>query len=100
MTPVTTLNESLADPRDIFAAHAMFRREFRLMPGLIRAVTPGDTQRATLVAEHIALLSGVLSQHQAEEDRHIWLRLRERCPQESGSLVDAMEGHASRPQGQ
>ena len=37
----------------------MFRREFGLMPDLVRAVTPGDTQRAALVAGHIALLSGV-----------------------------------------
>ena len=91
MTPVTTLNESLADPADTFAAHTMFRREFGLMPGLIRAVTPGDRQRATLVADHIALLSGVLSQHHGGEDRHIWPRLRERCPEESGPLIDVME---------
>ena len=91
MTPITTLNESLADPRDMFAAHTMFRREFGLMPGLVHAVTPGDTQRATLVADHIALLSGVFGQHHAEEDRHIWPRLRERCPQECRSLVDVME---------
>ena len=90
MTPVTTLTESLADPRDMFAAHTMFRREFALMPSLVRAVTPGDTQRATLVADHIALLSGVLSQHHAGKDRHIWPRLRERCPQ-SAPLVDVME---------
>lgn len=91
MTPITTLNESLADPRDIFAAHTMFRREFGLMPGLVRAVTPGDTQRAKLVADHIALVSGVLGQHHAGEKRHIWPRLRERCPQESGPLVDVLE---------
>ena len=91
MTPVTTLNQSLADPRDMFAAHTMFRREFGLMPGLIRAVTPGDRQRATLIADHIALLSGLLRQHHAGEDRHIWPRLRERCPRESGPLVDVME---------
>jgi len=91
MSLITTLNESLADPRDMFAAHTMFRREFGLMPGLVRAVTPGDTQRATLVADHIALLSGVLSQHHAGEVRHIWPRLRERCPRESGPLVDVME---------
>src|ERR1700722_3872069 len=54
MTPVTTLNESLADPADTFAADTMFRREFGLMPGLVRAVTAGDTQRARLVADHIA----------------------------------------------
>jgi hemerythrin-like domain-containing protein len=91
MTPITTLNESLADRRDMFAAHTMFRREFGLMPGLVRAVTPGDTQRATLVADHIALLSGVLSQHHEGEVRHIWPRLRERCPQECRSLVGVME---------
>jgi hypothetical protein len=69
----------------------MFRREFGLMPGLVRAVTPGDTQRATLVADHIALVSSVLSQHHVGEDRHIWPRLRNRCAQECGPLVDVME---------
>jgi len=91
MTPVTTPDQSLADPRDMFAAHTMFRREFGLMPGLVRAVTPGDKQRATLVADHIALVSGVLSQHHGGEDRHIWPRLRKRCPQECGPLADVME---------
>jgi hemerythrin-like domain-containing protein len=91
MTPVTTLDDSLADPRDMFAAHTMFRREFGLMPGLVRAVTPGDMQRARLVADHIALVSGVLSQHHVGEDRHIWPRLRERCSEECGPLVDVME---------
>jgi hemerythrin-like domain-containing protein len=91
MTPAITLSEPAADPRDMFAAHTMFRREFGLMPGLVRAVTPGDKPRATLVADHIALVSGVLSQHHAAEDRHIWPRLRERCPKECGPLVDVME---------
>jgi hypothetical protein len=91
MTPETTPGEPLADPRDTFAAHTMFRREFGLMPALVRAVTPGDKPRATLVADHIALMSGVLSQHHLAEGRHIWPRLRERCPQQCGPLVDVME---------
>jgi hypothetical protein len=91
MAPVTTPDESLADPRDMFAAHTMFRREFALMPGLVRAVTPGDKPRATLVADHIALVTGILSQHHAGEGRHIWPRLRERCPQQCGPLIDVME---------
>ena len=91
MTPATTLNDSLADPRDMLAALTMFRREFGLMPGLVRAVTPGDKQRAALVADHIALMSDLLSQRHAGEDRHIWPRLRERCPEECGSLADVME---------
>jgi Hemerythrin HHE cation binding domain len=91
MAPVTTLDESPTDSRDMFVAHTMFRGEFGLMPALVRAVTPGDKQRATLVAQHIALMSSVLSQHHAGEDRHIWPRLRKRCAQECGPLVDVIE---------
>ena len=91
MAPVTTLNESLANPRDMVVAHTMFRREFGLMPDLVRGVTPGDKQRARLVADHIALVSNVLSQHRVGEDRHIWPRLRNRCAQECGPLVDVMK---------
>ena len=32
--------ESHADARDMFVVHRMFRREFGLMPGLVRAVVP------------------------------------------------------------
>ena len=88
---MTTIDESCTSARDISAMHAMFRREFGLMPGLVRSVRAGDEQRATLVADHIALMSDLLSQRHAGEDRHIWPRLRERCPQESGPLVDVME---------
>jgi hemerythrin-like domain-containing protein len=91
MAPVTTLNEPLANPRDMVVAHTMFRREFGLMPDLVRGVTPGDKQRARLVADHIALVSNVLSQHRVGEDRHIWPRLRNRCAQECGPLIDVMK---------
>lgn len=39
---MSTANEPLADARDMFAAHTLFRREFGLMPGLVRAVADGD----------------------------------------------------------
>lgn len=88
---MTTINESLADARDMFAVHTMFRREFGLMPGLIRAVTASDTRRSILVADHVALVSGILSAHHSSEDELIWPRLRERCPEECAPLVDVME---------
>jgi hemerythrin-like domain-containing protein len=88
---MTTMSEPLADARDMFAVHTMFRREFGLMPGLVRAVTSGDTQRATLVADHVALVSEVLNLHHSGEDKQIWPLLRARCPQQSASLVDVME---------
>jgi hemerythrin-like domain-containing protein len=88
---MTTINEPLAGARDMFAEHRMFRREFGLMPGLVRTVAAGDTQRATLVADHIALVSGLLNQHHSGEDKHIWALLWERCLEECASLVDVME---------
>lgn len=88
---MTTINEPLADARDMFAVHTMFRREFGLMPGLIRAVTAGDTRRARLVADHVALVSGVLNVHHSAEDQHIWPLLRDRCPEECAPLVEVME---------
>jgi hypothetical protein len=75
----------------MFTAHTMFRREFGPMPGLVQAVTTGDTQRAALVADHIALVSDVLSEHHTGEDKYIWPHLWERCPDQCAPLIDVME---------
>jgi hemerythrin-like domain-containing protein len=88
---MTTVNEPFADAHDMFAAHTMFRREFGLMPGLIRAVAAGDMQRSALVADHVTMVSGVLNHHHSGEDAYVWPRLRERCPEECASLTDVME---------
>ena len=88
---MTTMDESRADARDMFVVHTMFRREFGLMPGLVRAVTPGDTARAAVVADHVTLMTEGLAAHHQGEDDHIWPYLRERCPGECGALVSVME---------
>jgi Hemerythrin HHE cation binding domain len=89
---MTTMNRPVTVASAMFAVHAMFRREFGRMSSLVRAVAVGDTQRATLVADHIALVSGVMSQHDWAEDRHTWPLLRERCPEECTSVLDVVEG--------
>lgn len=83
--------EPLANASDMAVVHTMFRREFGLMPGLVRAVAPGDLPRVTLVGDHIALLSKVLETHHTGEDKHIWPRLRDRAPQEVAPLITVME---------
>jgi iron-sulfur cluster repair protein YtfE (RIC family) len=88
---MTMVNEPLADARDMFAAHTMFRREFGLMPGLVRAAAAGDKQRSALVADHVAMVTGVLNHHHAGEDAYVWPRLRERCPADCAALVGVME---------
>jgi Hemerythrin HHE cation binding domain len=88
---VTWTDEPLADASDMAAVHTMFRREFGLTPDLVRGVPAGDKQRVTVVADHIGLVSGVLHHHHSGEDKHVWPRLRERCPEEIASVVAVME---------
>ncbi len=89
---MATIDQPLADARDMAAAHRMFRREFGLMPGLVRGVAAGDRERTALVAAHIALVSSVLEHHHSGEEQYVWPLLRERCPQEPARVdVDVME---------
>lgn len=88
---MTTASEPLADARDMFAAHTMFRREFGAMPGLVRSVQAWDKQRAALVADHIAFVSAVLDHHHSGEHSFIWPPLRERCPGDLKPIVGVME---------
>lgn len=88
---MTTTGVPLADARDMFAVHTMFRREFGLTPDLVRGVTVGDQQRVTVVADHIDLLNSVLHMHHSGEDKHVWPRLRQRGSAEITSIVGLME---------
>ena len=85
------VNEPLADASDMFMVHTMFRREFGLMPDLVRAVAAGDGERVALVAGHVDLVALTLDTHHSEEDKHVWPRLRERCHDECAALVDVMQ---------
>jgi hemerythrin-like domain-containing protein len=83
--------EPLADAQDMFAVHTMFRREFGLIPGLVRAVPAGDKPRTALVANHVDFMAKALGVHHSDEDRHLWPRLRGRGTEEVASIVDLME---------
>jgi hemerythrin-like domain-containing protein len=92
MKSMSTVNEPMADVRDMFAVHTAFRREFGLMADLVRAVPDADTQRGTVVADHVLLMTNLLTQHHTGEDKYIWPLLRERSPDDDYVwLVDTME---------
>jgi hypothetical protein len=84
-------NEPLADVRDMYLAHIMFRREIGLAPALIRGVAGGDVERAAIVAEHLQLVDTVLRHHHEAEDAHLWARLVERAGGDAESVVRVME---------
>ncbi|KMS92119.1 hypothetical protein ACZ91_06010 [Streptomyces regensis] len=86
-----TVNEPMADVRDMYMAHAALRREFRLLPQLIRDVVPGDTARAAVVGAHADLVCRVLHTHHEGEDVLLWPKLLDRGGEEALSIVPVME---------
>ena len=60
------------DTWEMVMVHRVFRREFRLAPGLIRGVADGDRQRAGVVGGHLNALSTSLHHHHEGEDELLW----------------------------
>jgi len=75
----------------MYTVHAMFRREFALLPALIRSVPATDQERAEIVADHIRLVSLVLHHHHSGEDAVLWPRLLTRAPREIDPVVHLVE---------
>jgi hemerythrin-like domain-containing protein len=82
--------EQHADTSDMYMAHAMFRREFGLLPGLIRGIADGDAERAGVIADHFALIHLVLHHHHHGEDTQLWPLLSARAPG-AKPLMQALE---------
>jgi len=70
--------------------HRVFRREFGLLPALIRAVAPDDLDRASIVADHAAHLLRFVHVHHSGEDEYLWPVLLERVEVEA-DLIRRME---------
>ncbi|WP_460063842.1 hemerythrin domain-containing protein [Streptomyces sp. YKOK-I1] len=84
-------NEPLADVRDMYMSHTMFRREIGLAPALIRGVADGDVARAGVVADHLRIVDNGLHHHHVAEDKHLWPRLLERNAADAEPVVQVME---------
>jgi iron-sulfur cluster repair protein YtfE (RIC family) len=84
-------NEPLADVRDMYMVHALFRREYRLAPALIRGVADGDAERAAIVADHLQVVGITLYHHHKGEDTVVWPLLLERAGAQVQPLVRLME---------
>lgn len=76
--------------------HNAFRREFRLLPALVRGVADGDTARSRIVAEHVDFLTTILHAHHHGEDLVLWPILLDRGPEEIAPVVHVMEHHHER----
>jgi hemerythrin-like domain-containing protein len=73
--------------------HNAIRREFRLLPALVRGVAAEDTGRSQTVAGHIGFLTTILHAHHRGEDLVLWPILLDRGSAEIAPVVGVMEGH-------
>jgi iron-sulfur cluster repair protein YtfE (RIC family) len=90
-----TASRPLTDVHDMVVVHRVFRREFRLLPELVRAVPAGHTARAAVLAEHGRLLLRGLHGHHTSEDLLLWPKLLQRCTPDA-ELVHRMEAQHER----
>ena len=72
---MTTTTER-SDTWEMVLVHRVFRREFRMLPALIRAAQTRD--RAEVLGTHLHHLLQALHNHHTHEDEHLWPMLLNR----------------------
>jgi hemerythrin-like domain-containing protein len=83
--------QPMADSRDMFVVHDMFRRQFKAIPGLVSEVSEGDAAQVAIVADHVTWMVTFLHAHHEGEDQFVWPRLLERIPEKIDPLILTME---------
>lgn len=78
------------DINEMRVIHRVFRRELTALPGLVRRVPDGDTERAEVVGGHAAFMLSALHVHHTGEDEHLWPLLLERAAP-STDLIETMQ---------
>src|SRR5579859_6769243 len=81
---------TVTDTRDMVLVHRVFRREFRLLPLMVRHIADGDTRAAGQVSRHAREMLDALHHHHQNEDELLWPRLLQRTPSGTG-LVERMQ---------
>jgi hemerythrin-like domain-containing protein len=89
-SPAGSRLASRPDVTEMVVIHRVFRREFTAIPSLVRRVRDGDTARARVVADHLALIMSGLHMHHTGEDVVLWPLLLERAAP-STALVETMQ---------
>jgi hemerythrin-like domain-containing protein len=81
----------MADVGEMYLIHTMLRREFSLLPDLIRGADQNDAKRKGLICAHARLMCQILHSHHESEDLVLWPLLLERAGAEATAIVAVME---------
>jgi hemerythrin-like domain-containing protein len=78
---------------EIVAVHRVSRREFAVLPALVRGVADSDADRAAVVARHARMMLRGLRTHDNGEDGALWPPLLNRAPEAAGLLARLRAQH-------
>ncbi len=90
MTAAATARPDVAE---MVFVHNSFRQQFGALPGLVRAVPDGDTERAGVIVEFLRELTTSLHHHHEAEDELMWPLLLEKAPMDSALILRMEEQH-------
>jgi hypothetical protein len=79
----------MADVGEMYLVHTMLRREFGLLPDLIRGAGRNDAKRRALIGAHAQLVLQILHTHHESEDLVLWPLLLERAEAKATKIVAA-----------
>jgi len=85
----------MIDTVEMLVAHQVFHRELRNAPELIGGVEAGNTERSTLIADHLGYIVAALHHHHAAEDELLWPRLHARVPSSDLKIQQMEDEHAA-----
>jgi iron-sulfur cluster repair protein YtfE (RIC family) len=63
------------------------RKEYGSMPLLVKSIADGDSERAALVTNHLALMHELMHAHHKGEDVVLWPLVRDRNPEHEAIFV-------------
>lgn len=93
------MTSTVATPTDrpntgeMVVIHNVFRRLLGDLPGLVRGVRPGDTERAGVLADAYVEVATGLHHHHTNEDELLWPTLLERVDVGRSFVLRAEEQH-------
>ncbi|MBT0768599.1 hemerythrin domain-containing protein [Kineosporia sp. J2-2] len=89
-----TTTTATVDTWEMTMAHRFYRREFAVLPAIIRAAPAGDRARARLVGDHLGMVTSALHHHHEAEDDLLWPLMLERVGPDAATVHRMESQHA------
>jgi iron-sulfur cluster repair protein YtfE (RIC family) len=79
--------DALIDVSEMFAVHDAMRKEYGSLPLLVNSIAAGDTERAAVVSDHVALMGRLMWVHHQGEDELLWPLVEQRAPEHEAVFI-------------